>query len=442
MLNKFYIYERLDTVKKSVKDIFVVGFALFSMLFGAGNVIFPPYLGLGCGSQWVQGFIYYYLADIALALVCLFAIQRGGGQKAISKHLGKAQSEILNTVIILCIGPMLGIPRTAASTFEMSITPVLGDVSPIIFSVLFFILIAVLCMKETSIIDIIGKILTPTLIVGLLILIIKGIVSPLGPATGEVLVDNVPATGIKAGYQTMDVLAVSVFGILISKSIKEKGYDSIKKQNKMVIGSGAVAGMGLLIIYLGLSYLGATASGMFDLSVDHTYLVTSIVKNLLGDTGEIIFAVVVALACVTTAVALVSSCSDYFTSLSNGKVKYGYFVIAICTFSAVVTTFGLNKIIAIAAPILDVVYPPTLFIIILSYFDRWIKNDWIYRLGALSALIVSFMTALTNFGVPIEFLKVLPLYSYGFGWVVPAIIFAVIGAFIPSDKIVKVVKEA
>ena len=421
-------------MKKSVKDVFIVGFALFSMLFGAGNVIFPPYLGLGCGSQWVQGFLYYYMADIGLALLCLFAIQRGGGQKAISKHLGRIPSEILNAVIILCIGPMLGIPRTAASTFEMSITPLFGDINPIVFSVLFFILIAVLCMKETSVVDIIGKILTPTLIVGLLILIIKGIISPLGPATGEVLVDNVPVTGINAGYQTMDVLAVAIFGILISKSIKEKGYKSIHTQNKMVIGAGAVAGVGLLVIYLGLSYLGVTASQMFDLSVDHTYLVTSIVKGLLGQTGTIIFAVVVALACITTAVALVSACSDYFSTLSNGKVKYSYLVIGICAFSAIVTTFGLNKIIAIAAPILDVVYPPTLFIIVLSYFDKWIKNNWVYRLGALGALIVSFMTVLMNFGVPLEFLKNLPLYSYGFGWIVPTIVCAVLGALVPYKK--------
>ena len=99
-------------MKKDLKSILVVGFALFSMLFGAGNVIFPPYLGLGCGSQWVHGFLYYYIADIGLALACLFAIARCGGHEAITGHLGKTPARILTTVIILCIGPMLGIPRT------------------------------------------------------------------------------------------------------------------------------------------------------------------------------------------------------------------------------------------------------------------------------------------------------------------------------------------
>ena len=421
-------------MKKSFKDILVVGFALFSMLFGAGNVIFPPYLGLGCGEKWLEGFFFYYLADIGLALVCLYAIQRVGGQKEISKHLGKVPSELLNGIIILCIGPMLGIPRTAASTFEMSITPIFHNANPIIFAFVFFALIAFLCMKEASVVDIIGKILTPVLIVGLLILIVVGVVNPYGPATGPVLVENVPMTGINAGYQTMDVLAVAIFGILISKSIKDKGYDDKKTQNKMVLGAGSVAGIGLLIIYLGLSYLGVMSSNMFDLSVDRTLLVTSIVKALLGNTGTIIFAIVVALACITTAVALVSACSDYFSTLSKGHIKYSHLVLFICAFSAIVTTFGLNTIIAIAAPILDVVYPPTLFIIVISYFNKWIKNNWVYRLGAIGAITVSFMTALSNFGVEIEFLEHLPLYSYGFAWILPALVLGAVGFLIPNKR--------
>ena len=421
-------------MKRSAKNILIVGFALFSMLFGAGNVIFPPYLGLGCGSRWLEGFLYYYLADIGLALACLFAIQRCGGHRNITMHLGKVPSEILICVIILCIGPMLGIPRTAASVFEMSVLPLAPGANSVLFAFGFFALIALLCMKESAVVDIIGKLLTPLLMVGLLILIIKGSIHPIGPATGEILVENVPVTGIHAGYQTMDVLAVVIFGILISKSVKERGYTHRKEQNKIVFGSGMVAGVSLLIMYLGLSYLGVTASGMFDLSVDHTYLVTSIVHLLLGQVGTVIFAVVVALACITTAVALVSACSDYFSNLSGGKIRYGWLVVLICTFSAVVTTFGLNQIIAIAAPILDVVYPPTLLIIVLSYFDRWIPSDWVFRLGALGALAVSGMGVLMQFGAPFGFLNYLPLHQYGFGWILPALVCGALGFLISEKK--------
>ena len=404
------------------------------MLFGAGNVIFPPYLGLGCGAQWVQGFLYYYIADIGLALVCLFAIQRSGGHRAITGHLGGVPSEILTCVIILCIGPMLGIPRTAASTFEMSVLPLFPQANSVIYSVLFFSLVAVLCMKESAVVDIIGKLLSPMLLVGLLILIIKGCISPIGPITGEVLVDNVPVTGIHAGYQTMDVLAVVIFGILISKSVKEKGYRDLRQQNKIVFGSGMVAGISLLIMYLGLTYLGVTASGMFDLSVDHTYLVTSIVHLLLGNIGTLIFSVVVALACITTAVALVSSCADYFSGLSGGKIKYVWLVILICACSSFITTFGLNRIISVAAPILDVVYPPTLLIIVLSFFERRIHNDWVFRLGALGAFLVSLMTVLNRFGLPFGFLDYLPLQNHGFGWILPAVICSALGLLVPQKQ--------
>ena len=419
-------------MKGSCKTILIVGFALFSMLFGAGNVIFPPYLGLGCGSRWIQGFLYYYIADIGLALACLFAISRIGGHRAITRRLGPWASELLICVIILCIGPMLGIPRTAASTFEMSVLPLFPRANPVFFSTCFFALIALLCLRESAVVDIIGKLLTPALMVGLLILIVKGCIHPIGPITGDILVENVPVTGIKAGYQTMDVLAVVIFGILISKSVTEKGYTELHQQNRIVFGAGMVAGISLLVMYLGLTYLGVTASGMFDLSVDHTYLVTSIVHLLLGQVGTVIFAIVVALACVTTAVALVSSCADYFSGLSGGRIRYVWLVLVICGFSSVVTTFGLNQIIAIAAPILDVVYPPTLLIIVLSYFDRWIRNDWVFRLGALGACLVSFLGVLQRWGAPLDFLSLLPFHSYGFGWVLPAAVFAFLGNFIPQ----------
>lgn len=421
-------------MKRSFGTILIVGFALFSMLFGAGNVIFPPYLGLGCGTKWLEGFSFYYIADIGLALVCLFAIQRCGGHRAITGHLGPVPSELLICVIILCIGPMLGIPRTAASTFEMSVLPLFPNANPILFSACFFALIALLCMKETAVVDIIGKMLTPTLLLGLLILIVRGCISPIGSATGKILVDNVPLTGIQAGYQTMDVLAVVIFGILISKSVREKGYLEHSQQNRIVFGAGMVAGISLFIMYLGLTYLGVTASGMFDLTVDHTYLVTSIVHFLLGQAGTLIFAIVVALACVTTAVALVSACSDYFSTLSKGKIKYIWLVILICAYSGIVTTFGLNQIIAVAAPILDVVYPPTLLIIILSYFDRWIPNDWVYRLGAIGACLVSFLGVLHKFGFPFDVLGYLPLGSVGFGWILPAVLLSAVGFLIPVQK--------
>ncbi len=418
-------------MKKSIKNILIIGFALFSMLFGAGNVIFPPYLGLGCGSQWGIGFIFYYIADIGLAMVALFAVQRSGGYESIVRPLGKVPATVLMCLIILCIGPMVGIPRTAASTLELSVLPLFPQVNAELFSLCFFVVIVLLCLRESAVVDIIGKILTPLLLVGLLILITKGAVDPMGTIPDRVLVENVPVTGIEAGYQTMDVLAIVIFGIIIGKSIKAKGYDTRREQNRIVFGAGTVAGLFLLIMYLGLTYLGVTSSEMFDLTVDRTVLVTTIVRVLLGEAGTILFGIVVALACVTTAVALVSAAADYFCTLSGGRIKYTWLVIAICAFSGFVSTFGLNQIISIAAPILDVVYPPTLMLLFLSFFEKQIKSVWVYRLGALGAFATSALTVCLKFGAPLGFMAHLPLYSLGFSWILPAAICAALGFLVP-----------
>lgn len=251
----------------------------------------------------------------------------------------------------------------------------------------------------------------------------------------QALVENVAATGIEAGYQTMDVLATLLFGFIILKSAQAKGYTKAKAQIRVVSGASLVAGIGLLVVYLGLTYLGATTANLFDITVDRTYLVTSIVQQLLGHGGLILFAIVVALACITTAVGLVSACANYFSGLSGGRLSYPVLVCLICLFSAVVSNFGINEIIAIASPILSVVYPPTLALIVLALFGRRIRNDWVFRLAALGALVISLLEVISSYtGLEIAFLSHLPLASLGFAWVVPALLCGVIGHFIPHGK--------
>ena len=431
----YFSQEEAAVMRKSRKDMFVIGFALFSMFFGAGNVIFPPYLGLGCGKEWFLGFICYYIADIGLALLALFAILRQGGPEGITQRIGKIPAAILMSAIVLCIGPMLAIPRTAATTYEMSLAPLVSGVSPALFSAVFFLVILFLCVRESAVVDIVGKVLTPALLIGLLVLIIKGVVSPLGAVPNQVLVDNVPVTGIEAGYQTMDVLAAMVFGIIVLKSARDKGYQDQKSLFRMVIGSGAVAGIALLVVYMGLTYLGVTMSKFFDLSVPRTYLVVAIVRGLMGQAGIVLFSIVVALACITTAVALVSSAARYFSDLSGGRLRYSFLTVMICAFSAVVSCIGLEQIVSIAAPVLNIVYPPALVLIVLSFFGRQIRSDWVFRMAALGALATSLLTTAADFGLSLPFLSLLPLSSLGFGWVVPAAVCGMLGALIQPKAV-------
>ena len=411
------------------RDVIVVGFALFSMFFGAGNVIFPPYLGMESGQQWLAGFSAYYIADIGLALLGMFALLRVGSSEAVLHRAGRVPAEILMCAIILCIGPMVAIPRTSASTYEMAIAPNLPGVSPILFSILFFAVILALCIKESAVVDIVGKILTPLLLVGLFAIILKGIFSPLGDITSAPQIANVTVTGIKSGYQTMDALAALPFGIIVLQSVTDKGYTGGKSKFRIVGGGAVLAGALLLAVYMGLAYLGATVSSQYTGAVGRAELIMAIVKALLGKGGMIIFGTVVGLACVTTAIALTSSAAAYFSELCRGKVNYKVFVVVICVFSAVVSNLGLDRIVAITAPVLDVVYPPALVLILISLLMPKV-SDFVSRAATLGALLTSVLCTIHLYVDKLTFLEALPLYDLGLSWILPAVIFAAAAALL------------
>ena len=420
--------------KKHVTDSIVVGFALFAMFFGAGNVVFPPYLGMHAGEQWANGFLFYFIADIGLALVAMFAILHAGGADNITGRIGHVASKVLMCAVILCIGPMVAIPRTAATTLEMSVTPFFSGMSPVVFSIIFFAVILLLSIKQSAVIDIVGKILTPALLIGLLILIVKGFVSPIGDIVDTgVSASEVTVNGIKSGYQTMDVLAAMAFGIIILSSADEKGYTDSKSAAKMIGIAAALSGVLLLIVYFGLTYLGATASTVFPTDISRANLLIGIVELLLGKAGLIIFAIVIALACITTAVALVSSAASFFAKLANDKISYSVFVVVICVSSAVISNLGLDMIIAIATPVLDIVYPPMLVLILLSWFGDKLHKS-VYVSSVAGSLIASVLATASLYGMSVPVIDSLPLASLGLGWLTPAAVFGLVAYLVSKVK--------
>ena len=420
--------------KKHVTDSIVVGFALFAMFFGAGNVVFPPYIGMHAGEQWANGFLFYFIADIGLALVAMFAILHAGGADNITGRIGHVASKVLMCAVILCIGPMVAIPRTAATTLEMSVTPFFSGISPVVFSIIFFAVILLLSIKQSAVIDIVGKILTPALLIGLLVLIVKGFVSPIGDIVDTgVSASEVTVNGIKSGYQTMDVLAAMAFGIIILSSADEKGYTDSKSAAKMIGIAAALSGVLLLIVYFGLTCLGATVSTVFPTDISRANLVIGIVELLLGKAGLIIFAIVIALACITTAVALVSSAASFFAKLANDKISYSVFVVVICVSSAVISNLGLDMIIAIATPVLDIVYPPMLVLILLSWFGDKLHKS-VYVSSVAGSLIASVLATAELYGMNIPVIDSLPLASLGLGWLTPAAVFGLVAYLVSKVK--------
>lgn len=420
---------------RNIKDVMVVGFALFAMFFGAGNLIFPPFLGLVSASSWLTGFAGFVLADVGLALLAILAAARCNGEvsKVLSRS-GKNLSVILGCAIMICLGPLLAIPRTAATTFEMGIMPLFEGFNPVIFSIIFFILTLMLTIKPSKVVDIIGSFLTPTLLIALAILIISGILNPLGEISTTPMIENVFAEGINQGYQTMDTLGAVALSTVVIATISNKGYKDDKLKAKLTLQAGIVASIGLCLVYGGLAYLGATVSTKYGSDVVQTSLIVNITSMLLGKPGKIILAVIVALACLTTSVGLTSATGQYFTKLTNGKLRYEIVVTVVCIFSAIVSNFGVSTIIQFSAPILSLIYPATVTLIVLTLFGNKINNDNVFKFATYAALIVSMLTVANDFNISIPFILNLPFAPFGFNWIVPVVIAGFIGNFIPDKK--------
>ena len=422
--------------KGSFKDVIVFGFALFAMFFGAGNLIFPPYLGIITGPEWLTAFGGFTFADAGLALLAVMATAKYDGDViALFRRAGGKLAIVLGCADILCIGPFLAIPRTGATTYEMGIMPLLGDAIPIaVFAAIFFILTYILTIKPSKVVDIVGRVLTPALLIALAVIIVKGVISPLGPIVEEPMIQGVVGEGIAQGYQTMDAFAAIALASVLIVSLNEKGYNTVGDKLKAIMKSGVLACVGLALVYGGLCFLGATVSTMYGVDAQQSQVIVNITEGLLGQTGKVILAVCVALACLTTSIGLTSATGQFFEKLSGGKLKYKTVVLAVCIFSACMASIGVGGIIKVASPVLSIVYPPTIVLVILAFFTEKIQNDNVYKFAVYTSLIVSILTVIQSYGVAMPFLDYLPLKEFGFNWVVPVLIAGVIGHFVPGKN--------
>jgi branched-chain amino acid:cation transporter, LIVCS family len=415
------------------KDTLIIGFALFSIFFGAGNLIFPPYIGLRSGSDWLISFLGFILADVGIILMSIIAVSKAGSLQGVIGRAGKKFGITLEVLMMLCLGPILVIPRTAATTFEMSILPIFNNINPFVFSIVFFTLTLILTIKPTKVMEVIGKFLTPILLLALSFLIAKGIVSPVG-VLEKVNSNNLFITGVTQGYQTMDALGIGGVVALVMTSFISNGYKDKDEIRNLTIKSSLIACAGLTIVYGGLTYLGATASTLYDSNISQTALLVNITSLLLGTSGTIFLAIVVGFACLTTAVGLTSVTSKYFEDVTNKKLKYEYIVIFICTFSAIVSNFGVDKIIQIAIPILSLIYPISIVLVIMNIFKNIFTKDITLKGAAYATLLISLLTVVDSLGLNVEIIHKLPFASLGFNWIIPAMLGGLIATLLFKDN--------
>lgn len=427
----------MEPAAKKKSDAFIIGLAVFAMFFGAGSLIFPPYLGLTSGESWFTGFLCFFLTDVGLAFVTIVAMVKGNGRMSgITGVIGRVPSVIINSAVLICIGPLFVVPRSSATTYEMSIVPIVPQVNQLLFSILFFALVWLLAIKKSKIVDIIGKLLTPVMVAALVVMIVVGVASPLG-TPGAAATESVVKDGIVAGYQAMDVLGALTVAIVVVATVLEKGYEQKSAQVSITGKACVVAAVMLFFVYCGLTYLGAQVSSVYDVaSVNQASLIVAITGELLGFGGTVLLGVIVALASLTTAVGVSSAVASYFEALFQGKVPYSIIITVVILFSTVVSNFGLTTIISFAVPVLSIVYPTVITLIITSFFRGRIKNVNVYRFATAVAFLFSIFTIL-NLG----FVQKLPLAEYGFEWLLPTVIGGIIGGFVKGKSVDDIVLE-
>ena len=431
-------------MKKGFRDCIIVGFALFAMFFGAGNLIFPPLLGFMTGSEWFITFIAFSITGICMPILGIFAMGKAGGD--VQQFAGKVHpifANVFGTVIMLGIGPLLALPRTAATTYEIGVLPFTTSISPVVSSIIFFAIVLIFSIKPSKVIDTIGKYLTPVLIIVLAAIVIRAFIAPLGPLENPPP-QNFFLKGFLEGYQTMDALAAMLFATIIINNIKERGYSDRKSLLKINLSAGLIAALGLLLVYGGLLHAGASASQVFPKDISRTALLINICASLWGHTGKVILSLSIAFACMTTAIGLTATAGQFFKKLFHDKVSYEAIVIVVSVFSCWLANYGVENIIRYSVPLLEALYPVCILLTIMNLLDEYIPNRYYYVGGTVGTLLVSCLQAFAStagivndflglfgaqpvsFGVLASWLQKLPLSNIGVAWLIPA----VIGAFL------------
>lgn len=422
--------------RNKTRDIIVSGFALFAIFFGAGNLIFPPLLGNMTGTSWGAAMTGFLSTDPILPILGLIATAFVGGRaEDLGKRVSPKFAVILASICILLIGPVLSVPRTAATTFEIAIQPYVADhfvtLAMVVTSLIFFGITWYFSINEGKVIDIIGQFLTPGLLLVLAAIIIKAIVTPIG-AIVDTGMANAFHQGFTEGYQTMDALGAALMCGLVLTNLIKGGYTEKKVQRSMLIQSGIIAGVLLALVYGGLTFVGAQTSAVAE--TDRVALLLGIVRTIYGTAGGILIGITVALACLTTAVGLTSTAGNFFSKVSGGRLSYKSVVTAVVVFSTFMSLLSVSGIIGLAIPILSTIYPVVIVLILITLFDRYIEYDLSYQGPVAVAFLIGFIEAMNSSfgwfeGIHGLLLKV-PLGAQGFPWAIPALIFFVAFSFI------------
>lgn len=420
-----------------------IGVMLFALFFGAGNLIFPAELGQYAGTNFWPAMIGFLITGVGLPFLGILAIGFSGSRNLqdLASRIHPIYAVIFTSVLYLTIGPFFAAPRTGAVAFDIGIAPFVSEgymqIVLIIFTLIFFSITLWLSLNPAKIVDRIGKVLSPVIISLLLILLAMVIIKPMGAigSPQEAYASGAFMKGFTEGYNTMDALASLVFGIIVINIIRSMGVTDKRGVLAATAKSGAVATAFLVILYVGIAYLGATSTSVLGFLDTGGSVLSGAASYYLGAFGIVILAIIIILACLTTAIGLMTACGEYFHMLMP-KISYKMFVAIFTTFCFVVANFGLENIITYSIPVLMLLYPLAIVLMLLTFLSPLFNHS---RIVYVSATIVALMVStIDGFKTLCESLKLdyfdwlapiislyertLPLYTEGLGWLLPVLL--------------------
>lgn len=437
--------------KLSTKQIFPVGLMLFALFFGAGNMIFPPFLAQQAGSNIWPAIIGFLVTGVGLPLLGVIAISRVGDLQVLASRIHPIYAVAFTVVLYLVIGPLFAIPRTGTVSFELSVPKALAqsEWALLVFTIIYFGIALWLSLNPTKIVDRVGKILTPALLIVLAIFTVKSFITPMGDfnAPNETYSNGAFFKGFLEGYLTMDAIASLVFGSIVVASIKGFGVTNKNTVTKLCISAGVIAAAALALVYISLAWIGATSTDAIGVQENGASILSAAAAHLFGSLGAAILALAILFACLTTAIGLITSCSHYFSKLIP-SISYKKFAVIFSVFSAVIANVGLTQLISFSVPVLVFIYPLAIMLIFLSFAHNLFRGYRSVYVGAIIPTgVIGLVDGLNAAGLNIssitEALSILPFFNQGVGWLIPAIIGGLIGfaialIFGESKKVVSI----
>lgn len=429
---------------KETRVIFwATGLMLFALFFGAGNLIFPAKMGLDSGTSYITSVLGFIITGAGLPLlgVAAIAYSRERDVQALAGRVSPFFGLAFAVLLYLSIGPLFAIPRTATVSFEMGVAPLLGEsiadpekferIKPLalnVFSFLFFAVSLWMALSPGKLMDRIGKILTPALLACIALLVGIALIKPLGAYTAPSgnYVSNPFVQGFLDGYQTMDALAALVFAIIVIETLHVAGVRNVENQVRMTIGAGMIAAGCLAVVYFGVCYIGASSAAVTSGVDNGAALLAMVADAYWGLFGSLVLVVIVMLACISTAVGLITSCGSYFNRICP-KISYTNWAGVFTVVSYLFANKGLAGIISFSIPMLMLLYPLTMVLLLLTFTHKLYGGmRSVYVSAMMLTLVIGVLDAYKQaIGFPEAVSDTLntwiPLYGEGVGWILPAL---------------------